>query len=187
MFDVEKSMRHWAEIELRRHRKGVPNRAEKPTRYLKISVYHTSSSNPQHEGCAAHESNERRAAVALLDRLNAFASAIENTHCCGASVATLLVGVDTDTDAIQLHVPDAQGMMSVDRFIDNRALFEATQGMGREAAKEAIRLAVAEAAGVAPDDAITEGMRWFCGYLLKNNMAQIQYVRACHNGSYAEP
>ncbi|MFP5344177.1 MAG: carboxysome shell carbonic anhydrase domain-containing protein, partial [Gammaproteobacteria bacterium] len=34
--------------------------------------------------------------------------------------------------------------------------------------------------------AATEGMRWFCAYLLKNNMAQIEYVRAYHNGRYED-
>lgn len=186
LFDVEESMRNWVEIELRRHREGVPNTADAPTRYLKIGVYHTSSSAPGHEGCAAHGSDTRKAATALLERLNDFARAIENSHCCGASVATLLVGVDTDTDAIRVHVPDAQGASSVDRYIDNVTLFEATTALGREAAKDAIRRAVAEAAGVAEDDAATEGMRWFCGYLLKNNMAQIEYVRAYHAGRYAD-
>jgi carboxysome shell carbonic anhydrase len=185
MFDVEESMRHWVEVELRRHREGVPNRADEPTRYLKIGVYHTSSSNSE-EGCAAHGSDERKAAAALLERLNAFASAIENAHCCGASVATLLIGVDTDTDAIRLHVPDARGALSLERCVDCLALFEATSRLTRENAKEAIRLAVAEAAGVELDDPATEGMRWFCGYLLKNNMAQIEYVRTYHNGRYAE-
>ena len=178
MFDVEESMRNWVDIELRRYREAVPNPASEPTRYLKIGVYHTSSSDPQHEGCAAHGSDERVAAQQLLDRLMAFSKAIENSHCCGASVATLMIGVDTDTDAIKLHVPDARGEMSLDRYIDNAVLFDSTAGLEREAAKEAIRLAVAETAGVAPDDAASEGMRWFCGYLLKNNMAQIEYVRA---------
>lgn len=186
MFDVEESVRNWVEIELRRHREGVPNAADEPTRYLKIGVYHTSSSDPAHQGCAAHGSDTRRAATALLERLNDFARAIENSHCCGASVATLLIGVDTDTDAIRVHVPDAQGGLSVDRYIDNRALFEATMPLGREQAKDAIRRAVAEAAGVAEDDAATEGMRWFCGYLLKNNMAQIEYVHAYHDGRYSD-
>ncbi len=186
MFDIEESMRNWVEIELRRHREGVPNPDSEPTRYLKIGVYHTSSSDPQHEGCAAHGSDERLAAQQLLERLEAFSHAIENSHCCGASVATLLIGVDTDTDAIKLHVPDVHGAMSLDRYIDNAVLFESTGGLEREAAKEAIRLAVAEAAGVAPDDAASEGMRWFCGYLLKNNMAQIEYVRAYHNGRYSD-
>ncbi|MHB8472741.1 MAG: carboxysome shell carbonic anhydrase [Gammaproteobacteria bacterium] len=185
MFDVEESMRNWVDIELRRYREAVPNPASEPTRYLKIGVYHTSSSDPSHEGCAAHGSDERVAAQQLLDRLMAFSKAIENSHCCGASVATLMIGVDTDTDAIKLHVPNARGEMSLDRYIDNAALFDSTSALEREAAKEAIRLAVAEVAGVAPDDAASEGMRWFCGYLLKNNMAQIEYVRAYHNGRYA--
>lgn len=186
MFDIEESVRNWIEIELRRHREGRPNKADEPTRYLKLGVYHTSSSDPGHEGCAAHGSDERKAAGALLERLNGFAHAIENSHCCGASVATLLVGVDTDTDAIKVHVPDAQGTISLNRYVDNRTLFDTTSTMAREEAKESIRLAVAEAAGVSPDDAATEGMRWFSAYLLKNNMAQIEYVRAYHNGRYED-
>ena len=186
MFDVEESMRNWEQIELRRYREGVPNAAGEPTRYLKIGIYHLSSSRPDHEGCAAHGSDERRAAEALLDRLNDFSRGIENSYCCGASVATLLVGVDTDNDAIKVHVPDTRGEISLARCIDNRALFERTASLSREGAKEAIRLAVAETAGVSPDDAETEGMRWFCAYLLKNNMTQIDYVRAWHNGCYAD-
>ena len=186
MFDVEESARNWIAVELRRFREGVPNAASEPTRYLKIGVYHTSSSDPAHEGCAAHGSDEHKAAQALLDRLNGFAQAIENSHCCGASVATLLIGVDTDTDAIKLHVPDAHGKISLERYVDNRALFEATRGMAREPAKAAIRAAVAEAASVSSSDTATEGMRWFCGYLLKNNIAQIEYVRAYHQGRYED-
>jgi hypothetical protein len=40
--------------------------------------------------------------------------------------------------------------------------------------------------GVATDDAPTEGMRWFCGYLLKNNLAQVDAVREWHGASYAD-
>jgi hypothetical protein len=29
-------------------------------------------------------------------------------------------------------------------------------------------------------------MRWFCGYLLKNNVGQVDAVRAWHGGSYAD-
>jgi len=186
MFDVEESLRNWAEVELKRHREGVPNAASEATRYLKIGVYHLSSSDPGHEGCAAHGSDERKAAQALLDRLNDFARAVENSHCCGATVATLLIGVDTDNDTIKVHVPDTNGEISLARYVDNRALFEQTATLSRDEAKEAIRLAVAEAAGVSPDDVATEGMRWFCGYVLKNNMAQIDYVRAYHNGRYTD-
>lgn len=186
MFDIEEGVRNWTEVELRRHREAQPNPADEPTRYLKIGVYHSSSSDPGHEGCAAHGSDEHKAASALLARLGDLQRAIENSFCCGASIATLLVGVDTDTDAIKVHVPDARGAMSVDRYLDNTKLYEATRGMEREQAKEFIRQAVADAAGVAVDDAATEGMRWFVGYLLKNNLAQIEYVRGYHRGRYAD-
>ena len=186
MFDIEESMRNWSDVELRRHREALPNPASEPTRYLKIGVYHTSSSDPAHEGCAAHGSDARKAAGALLERLTAFRTAIESSHCCGASVATLLVGVDTDTDAIRVHVPNAQGEMSLERYVDNLELFDASALLARDEAKEFIRARVAEAAGVAANDTASEGMRWFCGYLLKNNMAQVEYVRRYHAGRYAD-
>jgi carboxysome shell carbonic anhydrase len=185
-FDVEESLRQWEAVELRRWREGVPSPADAPTRYLKIGVYHFSSADPAHEGCAAHGSDASRAAGALLERLEQFAGAVRQTHGAGAATATLLVGVDTDTDAIRVHVPDAAGRMSIDRSVDNRALYETTRALAREEAKDAIREAVAACAGVAPDDVATEGMRWFCGYLLKNNLAQVDAVRAWYGGSYAD-
>lgn len=186
MFDIEKALAHWEAVELRRWREARPNAASEPTRYLKVGVYHFSSVEPAHEGCAAHASDERRAAAALLERLQQFAAAVERTHCCGAGVATLLVGVDTDTDAIRVHVPDADGAMAIDRYVSSAQLYERTLAMRRDAAKEAIRQAVAACAGVAADDPASEGMRWFCGYLLKNNLAQVDAVRARYGGPYPE-
>jgi hypothetical protein len=97
-----------------------------------------------------------------------------------------LIGVDTDTDAIRMHVPDGAGVMHIDRYVDNLALYGRSLALPREAAKEAIRQAVADCAGVPADDAATTGMRWFCGYLLKNNMAQIDAVRDWHGASYGD-
>ena len=185
MFDVAGSVRHWEEVELRRWREARPNPADAPTRYLKIGVYHFSSLDPHHEGCAAHGSDTRQAASALLETLRHFEQAVRCTH-GGAAVAILLVGVDTDTDAIRVHVPDAAGQAAVDRFVDNRDIFDRTQTMPRDAAKGAIREAVAACAGVRPDDPATEGMRWFCGYLLKNNIGQMDAVRSWHGGAYRE-
>jgi carboxysome shell carbonic anhydrase len=186
MFDVAETLRQWESIELRRWREQTPNPANAPTRYLKIGVYHFSSADPSHEGCAAHGSDDSRAAAALLERLQQLESAVEATHGCGANIATLLVGVDTDTDAIRVHVPDARGWMAADRYVENRHMYAVTADMAREEAKTAIRDAVADCAGVPPDDAATEGMRWFCGYLLKNNLAQVDAVRAWHGGQYAD-
>jgi carboxysome shell carbonic anhydrase len=186
MFDVADSVRHWEQIELRRWREHLPNDAAAPTRFLKIGVYHFSSIDPAHEGCAAHGSNGARAAGALLDRLRQFADAVRRIHGEAARASILLVGVDTDTDAIRVHVPDGNGNMSVDRYLDNLDLHARTATLAREDAKEAIRVAVAACAGVAADDAATEGMRWFCGYLLKNNIGQIDAVRTWHGGSYED-
>jgi carboxysome shell carbonic anhydrase len=186
MFDVEESVAHWESVELRRWREARPNAAAEPTRYLKIGVYHFSGGDPAHQGCAAHGHDAARAAAAVLQRLEQFAGAVEATHCCGATVATLLVGVDTDDDAIRVHVPDAHGRASAERYLDNHELYALTRDLPREAAKDAIRDAVARSAGVAVDDAGSEGMRWFCGYLLKNNIGQVDAVRQWHGGAYAD-
>jgi carboxysome shell carbonic anhydrase len=185
LFDVEESLQHWERVELGRWREGRPNAAGAQTTYLKIGVYHFSSGDPQHEGCAAHGHSGTRAAEALLTRLDGFATAVERSH-GGARVSTLLVGVDTDNDAIRVHVPDVSGTMRVDRFVDNSSLYEQTRNLERAVAKETIREAVAACAGVAADDPASEGMRWFCGYLLKNNIGQIDAVRVWHGGSYTD-
>ena len=186
MFDVEDALHQWEAVELRRWREGQPNDASEPTRYLKIALYHFSSVDPRHEGCAAHGSDEVRAATALLARLAEFEGAVESTHCCAAGVATLLVGVDTDTDAIRVHVPDAAGGVEVDRFVSSATLYGQTASLEREAAKEFIRQAVADCTGVDAADAATEGMRWLCGYLLKNNIGQVDAVCEWNGGRYAD-
>ena len=186
MFEVEDALHRWEGVELRRWREGQPNDASEPTRYLKIGIYHFSSVDPRNKGCAGHGSDEVRAATALLGRLREFEGAVESTQCCEASAATLLVGVDTDTDAIRVHVPDATGQTDVDRFVFSGMLYEQTASLEREAAKEFIRHAVADCAGVDAADAATEGMRWLCGYLLKNNIGQVDSVRGWNGGTYAD-
>src|SRR5919202_2456564 len=186
MFDVEEALHRWEAVELRRWREGQPNDASEPTRYLKIGLYHFSSLDPRNKGCAAFGSDQVRAATALLARLQQFEGAVESTQCCGASVATLLVGVDTDTDAIRVHVPDAAGRMDVDRFISSATLYEQTASLEREAGKEFIRQVVADCTGVDAADAATEGMRWLCGYLLKNNIGQVDAVLGWIGGTYTD-
>ena len=69
MFDIDANVKRWVETELMRYREGRPVSADAGTRYLKIVVYHWSSSNPAHEGCAAHGSNTMAAVEAGLGRL----------------------------------------------------------------------------------------------------------------------
>ena len=190
LFDVEEDVRHWEHMELRRFREGFPTTADARSRYLKVAVYHRSSVDPGHEGCAAHGSNDREATDAALARLHEFREAIENAFCCGAGTDILLIGVDTDTDAIRIHVPDANGDISAYRYVDNAALYRETLGLDADRARLAVYDAIA-AAGAAegwgrgqgmPHD----GMRRLVATLLINNMSQIEYVAEYHGGWYGD-
>ena len=186
LFDVELNVKQWAETELHRFREGLPTLPDSGTRYLKIAVYHFSSSDPLHEGCAAHGSDDREAAQAALDRLDAFSTAIENGFCCGASVATLLIGVDTDNDAIRVHVPDALGDMSLDCYVDNMALYQATAECANSEALWRLGATVEEAAQRYGRGTPETGMRRLIERLLTHNLSQIDYVCMHHQGRYAD-
>lgn len=181
LFDIEDSIQKWVEVEMLRFREGRPNTADAPTRYLKVVAYHYSSVDPNHQGCAAHGSDTRAAAQAGLDRLLAFRQAIENTFCCGASIDLLLIGIDTDTDAIRVHVPDSNGAIDLERYVDAMALYEASAKMSAEKAKGAIERAIKTAS---PD--VAPGMARFIGRLIENNFSQIAYVRGYHGSHYQD-
>ncbi|MEW5771466.1 MAG: carboxysome shell carbonic anhydrase [Pseudomonadota bacterium] len=190
LFDVETDVRHWMATELRRFREGLPTTADSGSRYLKIAVYHTSSSNPCVEGCAAHGSDETRAIEAALERLAQFRKAIENSFCCGASTDILLIGVDTDSDAIKVHIPDANGDLSAYRFVDNAALYAETARLSADAARaavyEAIRAASRKDGWGAGQGEPHEGMRRLIANLLVNNFSQIEYVKDLYDGRYPD-
>jgi carboxysome shell carbonic anhydrase len=181
MFDIEDSIQKWVEIEMLRFRTGLPNTADAPTRYLKLVAYHFSSVDPEHEGCAAHGSDTVKAAAAGLKRLLGFQQAIENSFCCGASIDLLLIGVDTDTDAIRVHVPDADGAIDLERVVDTLALYRDTARLDASRARHDIHDAVRQ---VAPG--VAEGMARLIERLIENNFSQIAYVRGYHGEHYAD-
>jgi carboxysome shell carbonic anhydrase len=181
MFDIEDSIQKWVETEMLRYREGRPNTADAPTRYLKVVVYHFSSVDPQHQGCAAHGSDDARAASAGLGKLVDFQRAIENSFCCGASIDLLLIGVDTDTDAIRVHIPDADGGIDLERYVDTLELFGAT---ARQPAAQAIRAIGDAVRALSPD--IAPGMAQLVERLIENNFSQIAYVRSYHGRHYAD-
>lgn len=190
MFDVEANVKRWIETELMRYREGRPVTADVGTRYLKISVYHWSSSDPTNEGCAAHASNERQAGEGALKRLREFRQAIENSFCCGASVDTLLIGVDTDTDTIKVHIPDADGEMSLYRAVDNLELYRQTVGGDQNSARLKVYQAIQNASlatgwGTGNGEP-HEGMRRLIATLLINNLSQIEYVCSNWGGRYSD-
>lgn len=181
LFDVEDSLDKWVETELKRFREGKPDNVDSFTQYLKAVVYHHSSVDPEHEGCAAHGSNTALAAQAGVDRLVAFKQAIENTHCCGASIDFLLIGLDTDTDAIRIHVPDNEGGIDLERFIDAGEIYHATKTMAADVTKQWIEDFVQ---GSSPE--LTDGMVSFMTYLIMNNISQIEYVNSYHGANYSD-
>ncbi|MDM7953376.1 MAG: carboxysome shell carbonic anhydrase [Cyanobium sp. CZS 25K] len=182
LFDVENTVNRWVKTEHRRYREGVPNPAHDDTRYLKVVLYHFSSLDPTHEGCAAHGSDDALAASCGRARLMEFQQAVENSFCCGASVDLLLLGIDTDTDAIRVHVPGMDGSTRLDQWLDAATVYEATRHLHPEEARRRIAELTEAAAASTPDP----GMVRLIARLLEHNISQIDYVRQYHGGHYAD-
>lgn len=186
MFDVEGDIADWTHRELDRLTGGIPE--AESANYLKIAVYHFSSSNPCEQGCAAHGSNDKLAVDSALARLNELQAAVENTFGSGAAPDILLIGVDTDTDAIRIHLPDATGEISPHRFVDNATLYGETLGMPPDSARAHIDAVVARteaAEGWARGQGSTPpGMRRLILRMLEANLSQIEYVIHHHAGRY---
>jgi len=186
MFDVDDSLQKWIETEMLRYREGNPNHADEPTRYLKVAVYHHSSSLPDSEGCAAHGSDTHRAATAALERLKDFRQGVENSFCCGASIDLLLIGLDTDNDVIRLHLPNAEGEMDVEQYVDAAELYAATHRSTGTAAADVVKTYLREKCNTAGRTLPAEGMLLLAARLLCSNISQIDYVRQYHNGIYRD-
>ena len=100
-------------------------------------TYHFSSVDPLHQGCAAHGSNDELAAKEGSKKLLAFREAVENSFCCGASVDLLLIGLDTDTDSLKIHLSTSEG----NRFRKNHfnfRIYNSTINFSKEEAEKEI-------------------------------------------------
>jgi carboxysome shell carbonic anhydrase len=182
MFDIEDSLEKWTRTELMRYREGKPNTADAPTRYLKAVVYHHSSVDPDHEGCAAHGSDTLKAAQGGVERLSGFQQAVQNSYCCGASIDCLLIGMDTDTDAIRIHMPDEHGDIDLENYIDSLEVFDATLRSSANEGEQWIENHIRQKGG----DSLSDGMVMFIKHLLINNISQIDYVCSYYQGHYSD-
>lgn len=182
LFDVENTVNRWVKTEHKRYREALPNAAHEDTRYLKVVLYHFSSKDPHHEGCAAHGSDDSQAASCGLHRLRDFQQAVENSFCCGASVDLLLIGLDTDTDALRVHVPGMDGTTHLDRWLAVADVYAATCSLAASEARQRIEELVNDAAASSPDP----GMVKLIARLIENNISQIDYVRHFHGSSYSD-
>ena len=182
LFDVENTVNRWVKTEHRRFRESIPNSHHDSTRYLKAVVYHFSSVNPSSQGCAAHGSDDSLAASEGLQRLLDFKESVENSFCCGASVDLLLIGLDTDTDAIRVHVPNSEGLIHLEEWVCAKDIYEETKLLS---ADEATRR-IAEKVRLSATGNTEKGMVAFITKLLVNNLSQIDYVQQLHNGPYPD-
>ena len=187
MFDVEGDVGDWTHRELDRLTGGIPG--GEAANYLKVAVYHFSTSHPGDQGCAAHGSNDAKATESALARLNELRAAVENTFGQGAAPDVLLIGVDTDIDAIRVHLPDANGEVNPHRYVDTGVLYRETLGMTVEAARAHVEAAVAsteQAEGWGRGSGtMAAGMRRLVLRLLEANLSQIEFVIQHHAGRYA--
>lgn len=181
MFDIDNSIEKWVETEMLRYREGKPNTADVPTRYLKTVAYHFSSVDPSHEGCAAHGSDDAKAAAEGLNRLLEFQQAVENSFCCGASIDLLLMGIDTDTDAIKVHIPDANGEIDLNRFVDAKDVYQQTQHLSTSEGMQRIEQMIRSVQA-----SVSDGMLKLISKLLLNNLSQIEYVRSYYGSHYED-
>ncbi len=186
MFDVSESVRNWVFIEHTRFREGQPNSADEPTRYLKIAVYHFSKSDPTHQGCAAHGSDDQKAAAAALQKLKDFKQAIENRFGCGSTVQTLLLGLNTDDDSMKVHIPNERGDVCLNRYVETDQLYQATMNLSAmdawQKVEKAIQVSNLEKGSTAPQPELVKLISWLIG----NNFSQIAYVNQYENGCYRD-
>ncbi|TSE29934.1 carboxysome shell carbonic anhydrase [Tepidimonas thermarum] len=187
LFDVELDVQDWTQRELERL-SGLMDEGQ-TLDYLKVAIYHFCSSQPRHEGCAAHGSDDARAVAGAIERLQALRVAVDNTFGDGAAPLVMLIGVDTDLDAIRIHLPDARGQLHADRFLDAATLYRETLGMAAADARrhlhEAVAAHVRELGGVLGRMPGDDGLARLAQIWLEANLSQIEFVIEHHGGRYA--
>lgn len=184
LFDVSESVRDWVFIEHTRFRDGFPNRAEEPTRYLKMAVYHFSKADPSHQGCAAHGNNDAKAAQAALQKLKDLRQAIENRFGCGSTVETILMGLNTDDDSLKIHIPNEQGKVCLDRYIETDKLFKATIGLTAKEARHEIEIAIDQCNLAHQSTVPKPQVKRLLAWMIEHNFSQIEYVNQFEHGCY---
>ena len=182
LFDVENTVNRWIKTEHKRYRENSPNAPHQNTRYLKVVTYHFSSVDPIHQGCAAHGSDDKLAAQEGLNKLLAFRESVENSFCCGASVDLMLIGLDTDTDSLKIHLQSEDGSIDLDNALSTLDIFHSTINLTKNEAEKEISKVIS---GKTSKE-LLEGKEKFIFQLIVNNISQIDYVREFHNSSYKD-
>ncbi len=186
LFDLESDIKRWQRIQLREMERSGSSLS---SRYLKVAVYNRSSLRPAESGCGQFRGNELAGVEAVLKRLNALRAALRAKF-PGQDLNILLLGVDTDTDALRIHLPDANGELSPYRYLDMLDAYRATLGMSAEDAYQALQQRVDQVSRIQGwgrgEGELESGMRRFITQLMISNISQIDYVQRFHHGHYAD-
>ena len=116
-----------------------------------------------------------------MTRLRGFQQAVESGFCCGASIDLLLIGLDTDTDTIRVHVPDVDGEIDLATYVDTGEVYTETFNMNASQAASIVEQRVR-----AVSTAAAEGMIKLVGRLIIQNISQIDYVNQFFNHQYSD-
>jgi len=184
LFDIENDVADWSQRQLER----MLAAQDAQLHYLKVAVYHFSSSSACDQGCAAHGSHDAVAMAAAIGRLQGLQQAVAEQFGSDRAPDLMLMGVDTDLDAIRIHLPDVQGRIHSDRFLDSASLYRETLGMESQRAMEHIRRTVARHVndlGGLGNRGDEQGMQALAAAWLVANLSQIEYVIEHHAGRYA--
>lgn len=184
LFDIENDVADWSQRQLERIVAGEDGQLN----HLKVAVYHFSSSSACDQGCAAHGSQDAVAMAEAIGRLQGLHQAVAEQFGPDRAPDLMLMGLDTDLDAIRIHLPDVRGRIHTDRFLDSASLYRETVGMEAERAMDHIRQAVAghvhDLGGLGARGG-AHGMQALAGAWLVANLSQIEYVIEHHAGRYA--
>tara|TARA_Y100001968_G_scaffold299286_1_gene309804 strand:+ start:3108 stop:4634 length:1527 start_codon:yes stop_codon:yes gene_type:complete len=181
LFDIEKTVNRWIKTEHNRLRESS-SRKISDSNYLKIVTYHFSSLDPSKQGCAAHGSDDSLAAKEGLQRLLDFRETIEKSFCCGASVDLLLIGIDTDSDAIRVHKYSNETQISLDSWVSAIDIYNDTKHLAKEKGIKFIKDKVSKDFS----SCLNKGIIDFVVRILVNNLSQIDYVKNFYSGNYPD-
>ncbi|MHB9050575.1 MAG: carboxysome shell carbonic anhydrase, partial [Thiomonas delicata] len=133
--------------------------------------------------------NDRQATESALSRLDELREAIDRSFGVGAAPDVLLIGVDTDLDALRIHLPDAFGDVNPHRYIETGKIYRETLGLSAEAARVRIAEMIADVESTGGwgqgQGQMRDGMRRLVSALAEANLSQIEYVIKHHTGRYA--
>ena len=94
----------------------------------------------------------------------------------------MLIGLDTDTDSLKIHLPTRDGGIDLEKTISTLEIYNSTINFSQEDAEREICQIISKKSS---KDKL-KGLEKFMYKLIVNNISQIDYVKSFHNGSYED-